>query len=58
MMERLKYALPGLAISMLAGALGHYFFGLGFWSATLIVALAIFANGLFAIWEDNGTFND
>jgi len=43
---------------MLAAALGHYFFGLGFWTATLIVALAIIANGFFATWEDKGTFND
>ena len=43
MIERLKYAVPGLAISLIAGALGHYFLGLEFWSATLIVALAIIA---------------
>lgn len=58
MIDRLKYAVPGLAISLIAGALGHYFFGLEFWSATLIVAIAILANGLFAHWEDKGTFND
>lgn len=58
MIERLKYAVPGLAISLIAGALGHYFFDLEFWSATLIVAVAIIANGFFALWEDKGTFND
>ena len=58
MIERLKCTVPGLAISVLAGALGHYFLGLEFWSATLIVALSIIANGILATWEDKGTFND
>ena len=58
MFERLKYSVPGLAISLIAGAMGHYLFGLEFWSATLIVAVAIIANGFFVLCEDKGTFND
>ena len=54
----LKYTFMGLAVAMLAGALAHYFYGLGFWSSTVIAALALLANGLLALWEDRGKFND
>jgi hypothetical protein len=57
-MDRVKYPVVWLTISMLAGALGRYFFELEFWSATLIAGLALIANGLIATWEDRGTFND
>lgn len=55
---RLKPTLVWLAISLLAGAFGRYFFGLGFWSTALIVGLSLIANGLLADWEDRGTFNE
>lgn len=58
MIERLKCAVPGLGVSLLAGALGHYFFCLEYWSTTVIVTIAIIANGFIATWEDKGTFND
>lgn len=55
---RLKPTLVWLAISLLAGASGSYFLGLGFWPTALIVGLALVANGLLADWEDRGTFNE
>lgn len=58
MTGRLKSTLVWLAISMLAGALGSYLLGLGFWASTLIVGLALITNGLVADWEDRGKFND
>lgn len=46
------YTLAWLAISLLAGAAGHYIFGINFWIASLIAGLALIANGLIADWED------
>lgn len=54
----LKYTLIGLAVAIIVGALAHYFYGFGFWSSTVIAALALLANGLLALWEDRGKFND
>lgn len=52
LMKRLVSALIWLFISLAAGALGHYFFRVNFWVASLIAGLALLANGLLADWED------
>jgi hypothetical protein len=57
-MDRVKYNVVWVAISILAGTLGRYFFELEFLSAALIAGLALIAKGLIATWEDRGTFND
>jgi uncharacterized membrane protein len=57
-MSRLKYSLLWIAICVLAGAAARYLIGVGFWSATLIAAVALVAHGIVADWEDRGTFND
>jgi hypothetical protein len=51
-MKTLHYTLIWLVISLLAGALGNYFFEVDFWIASLIAGLALIANGLIAEWED------
>ena len=55
---RLKPTLVWLTISLLAGAFGRYFLGLGFLVSALIAGLSLIANGLLADWEDRGTFNE
>ena len=52
MKERLLPLLIGLAIVGALGAIARYAFGINFWVAALIAALAMIANGLFAQWED------
>lgn len=51
-MKRALYMLTWLVISLLAGAVGHYFFKVNFWIASLIAGLALIVNGLIAEWED------
>lgn len=41
-----------VAISLLAGAVGSYFFELSFWLSSLIAGMALIINGLIAEWED------
>jgi hypothetical protein len=52
MMQRIFYTLIWLAISLLTGAAGSYFFKVNFWVASFIVGLSLIANGLIAEWED------
>jgi hypothetical protein len=51
-MRWLKYALAWLIIVVLLGAVGNYFFHIGFWTAAIIAGLALVANGLVAEWEN------
>jgi uncharacterized membrane protein HdeD (DUF308 family) len=58
MNHRLKNLVIWLTISVLGGALVAYFSALDFWVCTLLVGLALTANGIVAYREDKGTFND
>ena len=58
MSERLKWALPSLVISVLAGISAELFFETSFWIVAIITYLAILLNGLIAVREDRGKFND
>jgi hypothetical protein len=51
-MKRLVYTLIWLAISLLVGTAGSYFFSLNFWAASLVAGVALIVNGLIAEWED------
>jgi hypothetical protein len=51
-MKKIIPILIWAAISLLAGAVGSYFFNLSFWWASLIAGIALIVNGLIAEWED------
>jgi hypothetical protein len=52
MRSSLKFAGVWLAIVCSIGAGASYFLDISFWTAALIVGVALIANGLFAEWED------
>ena len=56
----LKYTLFGLGIAAAIGFIISALSNLPFWAATIIVAVAMFLNGLLAEYEDNlpGGFNN
>ena len=60
MKQRVLGLFIWLAIVAAFGAFARYAFGMNFWAAALIAALALIANGLFAKWEDRqpGGFYD
>ena len=51
-MKKFIYILIWLAISVVAGTAGVYFFNLNFWISSIIVGGALMLNGLIAEWED------
>lgn len=55
-----KYTLLGLGIAATIGFIISAFSNLPFWAAFIIVAVAMFLNGLLAEYEDNlpGGFNN
>jgi NAD/NADP transhydrogenase alpha subunit len=55
-----KYTLFGLGIAAAIGFIISALSNLPFWAATIIVAVAMFLNGLLAQYEDNlpGGFNN
>lgn len=52
MTQWLKYGIAWLVIVGLSAEAASYFFDVGFWTAAIIAAVALIANGLFAEWED------
>lgn len=57
-MGRLRWALPGVVTSAIAGAIGNYLFDVSFWLIAILTLLSFIANGIFSDWEDRGKFND
>jgi hypothetical protein len=51
-MKKIIPILIWAAISLMAGAVGSYFFKLNFWFSSLIAGMALVVNGLIAEWED------
>ena len=51
-MRKIIPILIWAVISLLAGAVGSYFFKLSFWLSSLIAGMALIVNGLIAEWED------
>jgi len=50
--KRLLYIAIWLLICVLVGSIANYFFGLGFWVAFVITAVALILNGIVAEVED------
>ena len=52
MVRWLKYAIVWAIIVALLGTIASHFTGVHFWTAAIIAAAALVANGIFAEWED------
>ena len=51
-MKKPLHLVVWFVIVLMAGAVGHHFFNVGFWIGALIAGVASIVNGLIAEWED------
>jgi hypothetical protein len=49
---RLKVFAVWLTIAALAGAIGHYAFGVSFWLVAVLTIMSLVVNGWIIEWED------
>ncbi len=56
-MKKTSYFAIWVAVSLVLGAIGSYFFNLSFWLTSAIAAAALIINGLIADFEDKNDRN-